>query len=207
MNRAPLAYALFSLISFSAHGESYFVTTAGHTMPSLSYYEKDTAFRMGGGYRFAPELSIEAAFVDLGTSAINGESLTRVTSRDLEAILHRLSTGVSVDVESMAGEVQRVGVDAAVMAESRLTRAFGVYGRIGCFAWTADQRHTLSLRVNGQAAQHTGGQSAYSGIDLVVGIGANFRFNRHLGVTLEATNYASDTLENRYLGAGMKYYF
>lgn len=207
MNRAHLAYALFSLISLSAHGESYFVATGGQAMRSLSYHDKDTAFRIGGGYRFAPELSVEAAFVDLGTSAINGESLTDVTSRDLEAILNRLSTGVSVDVESLMGEVQLLGVDAAVMAESRLTRAFGVYGRIGCFAWTADQRHTLSLRVNGQAAQRAEGHSTYSGIDLVVGIGANFRFTRHLGATLEATNYASDTLDHLYVGTGIKYYF
>lgn len=207
MKLLPLAYPLLLGLATGAHSEPYFVASAGTSTPSKSGYADDSAMRFGLGYRFASTLSAEASYVDLGTSTINATGGAAQAAQDIGELLRQQFPGIAVQIDSVTGTLAINGVAVALQAESRITRALNVYGRLGAFSWVCDQTHSLNLRLNDQPPQESTGSSSYRGVDLVVGVGANFRFSQHWGVTLEATNYASESLDSRYVGGGVKYYF
>lgn len=207
MKHTPLVCFLLLGLTLEARCEPYFIATSGSAAPSKTGYAGDSAFRVGLGYRFLSALSFETSYVDLGTSAVDTFFDREQTAGEISAILGQQFPGIAVQADSATGEIAINGVAAALQAESRVMRAFGIYGRIGAFSWVCDQRHTLALRINNQPVQETSVSSTYRGIDLIVGIGANFRLSQHWGLTVEATNYATSNLDSHYLGGGMKYYF
>ena len=205
----PRLFIFFLLFTtgINSWAGTYLALSGGKSKPDKEHYDGDSAMRLSLGYRFSPVISIESSYFNLGQISIDGSHLTETLGNQLESILTRHLDTATVNVASANGNIRMQGIDLCVLAEARFNPHFGVFGRLGVWGWQAKQRHQLALSVNSQALQFTEGSDEYDGADLVVGLGAHIRFSERWGALAEVSNYGTEDLNNRYVGAGLKYYF
>lgn len=202
MKPAILCCAFFTLLSAPAYSETSFTATAGHASPTRSDYSAGSAYRLALGHRFNRAFSLELSYVDLGTSDLDPAATADNIEQDVYALF-----GVNTSVEVHSAKLSVTGVDLSLTAQSQLTPSFGVYGRIGVMAWMAEQSLSQSAGTNNGPTLQSSENASYEDADLMFGFGANYRFSRHWGATVEVNHYTIAAIDNRYSAAGVAYFF
>jgi hypothetical protein len=134
---------------------------------------KDSAWKLGGGYRFLPWLALEVNYVDLG-------SVNLRTTMDASGLF----AGIAID-----RKVTGWGADAVFSAP--FGSAFSVYGRVGAFR----SRLETSSQLSGNIVFTNGNSSdTYRSItrnETVARVGVGFRWDawRNGGVHAEFERY------------------
>jgi OmpA-OmpF porin, OOP family len=123
--------------------------------------EKDTSWRIFGGYQFNKNFAVELGYINFGESSASGP-------------VPPFGTG-SVKFESTAFDLVAVGV-------LPLANQFSVYGKLGLYR--ADTDIDLNVTALGSASRSD------SNTDLTFGIGARYDFTRNLGVRAEWQRYS-----------------
>jgi OOP family OmpA-OmpF porin len=126
-----------------------------------------------GGYRFNPNLAVELALVNLGKASYSGTFL-----------------GVPVT----GGQVKVSGLNGSAVALHPVNPNFELFAKAGLFAWNAD------------ASDTTGGvpfSAKDDGVNLSLGIGANYYFTKNVGARLEWEHFDLDPDKASMLSAGI----
>lgn len=127
----------------------YCSDTAGAVVTSCD--DKDTSFKVFGGYRFTRNVAVEAAYVDLGKYRATGSFL-----------------GAPFDVNSKLTGVTLQGVGIVPFGNE-----FSLMGRVGAIFWDLK----TSATVGGFP-----GSTSDNGVDLALGVGAQYKFTPRFGV-------------------------
>lgn len=146
----------FGLGAGQAMAQDYCAGEPGLTLATCD--DKDTGYRIYGGYKFNRNLAIEGAYVDLGSYPASGTLLG--TPFDLK-----------VDIAGLT--VQAVGM---VPVGDYVT----LLGRAGLIHWSIDS----SGQVGGGF-----GSTSDDGVDLALGIGAQFNLTRNFGLRADFDLY------------------
>lgn len=199
MKTAILCCAFFVVFSVDVYSETFVTVTAGNAYPNRSNYSTSSAYRLGLGHRFNQAFSLEASYIDLGTSALDPS----LTAANIEQDFYTLF-GVASTADVHSAELSLTGFDVSLLAQSQLTPHLNLYGRLGLLAWMAEQSLSQSASTNDTPSRES---ASYEDADLMFGFGANYRFSRHWGATIEVNHYTIAALENRYLAGGVAYFF
>jgi OOP family OmpA-OmpF porin len=163
------AFALPAAAQMSANayaglsiGQSKFSDACTGSVPagfSASCDDKDTAWRIFGGYQFHPNIAVEIGYADLG----------------------RAQATVSFGGLSGTAKVEATAFDAVAVGSWPLNQAFSVYGKLGLYHGEA------KLTASGTGAGSSSDKD--TGSDLTFGLGARYDFNRNIGVRAEWQRY------------------
>jgi len=134
----------------------YCSDTAGLAVTSCD--DKDTAFKIFGGYRFTRNVAVEAAYVDLGKYHATGSVL-----------------GLPFDVKT-----ELTGVTVQWVGIVPFGNEFSLMGRIGAIFWDLNNSGTVGGFPGG------GGDS---GVDIAMGVGAQYKFARNFAVRADLDYY------------------
>jgi len=151
-------------------------------LPGFSCDNKDTAFRIFGGYQFHPNFGVEVGYADLGKAKFSGSLL---------------GTSVSGTEEFSAFDLVAVG-------SWPIGAQFSVFGKLGVYHGEA--KATANATLAGLSAS---GSDSESGSDFTYGLGAGFDFTRNLGARLEWQRYNgfSDAKDLDVFSLGLLYRF
>jgi OmpA-OmpF porin, OOP family len=129
----------------------------------VKFDETDTAFKVFGGYKFFPWLSVEGAYVDGGKPEIS-ESITDGSSTaDLK---------LSVEVQSLV---------AAAVFTWPISDRFELFAKPGVAFWTS----TTDVNVTQDGSSVYSSNQDDDGTAFFLGAGGAFNFNEHMGVRVE----------------------
>lgn len=120
--------------------------------------DKDSAWKVYGGYEFNRNFAAEVGFANLGEQR--------------EAV----SGTVSLSPESVDRRRDAWAITGALVGSLAVTNAFGVFGKLGLAYWNAQ----ASLSASG-----AGGSGTTDGIDLAYGMGLLYGFNRGTAMRVE----------------------
>jgi OOP family OmpA-OmpF porin len=125
--------------------------------------ESDTAFKVFGGYKFLPWLSVEGAYVDGGNPSITDQGV-------IEGVSYKGSLGVELQ-----------SVVAAAVFTLPIGERFELFAKPGVSFWnsTTDVRYQENGTTLGKYSQDDDGTAFF------LGAGAGFNFNEHLGARVE----------------------
>ena len=130
-------------------------------------------FKVFGGYRFNPNFALELAWVDLGKASYSGTF-----------------AGAPVT----GGQVKVSGLNMSAVALHPVNPDFELFAKAGLFAWGA------------KASDTTGGlpfSGTNDGVNLSLGIGANYYFTRNVGARIEWEHFSLDSDKASMLSAGI----
>lgn len=129
MNKRVLAAILASSISLpviaadtgfyvgaSAGRSDYGVGTGDLGLTAGSVDDKDTAYKVFGGYNFTRNFGIEAAYVDLGDVTFSG----------------------NVGATPVSGSADVQGFNISAVLTAPINDRFAVFGKLGAFVWDGD---------------------------------------------------------------------
>ncbi|MDR2878141.1 MAG: porin family protein [Chromatiales bacterium] len=125
-----------------------------------------TGYKLYGGYRFTPNIGLEAYYANLGNTTFNGVA-NGTTKKHWN--FGDISSKSSVD-----------GFGAAMVGTFPVNRDFNVHGKFGLYSWDFDSRETDS-----------GGsfRDSDSGTGLMYGLGVSYQFNFQTALQLEWERY------------------
>lgn len=203
-----LALAL-AAISLPSHAQWYAGGTIGQTKGSLgsggqneqliglgfddastAFDDKDTAYRVYGGYRFHRNFAAEIAYVDLGRFELRS---------------------TVVPAGTLTNRIRSSGVDFSVLGLLPVSERWTVFGRLGVLAARAKASYSGdgSVFINdgeGEQSKRTSG--------IVYGVGAMADLTPRLGVRVEYNEYrkigddlTGGEFDARVLSAGVQYRF
>lgn len=133
--------------------------------PNFTADEKDSSWKIFGGYRFDENLSVEFAYVDLG-----------------EATVVAVNGGLTDTYRAAVTGLGLSGIGSLPVGNN-----FSLFGRFGLILWDSD----LQVCFEGIGC----GSGTESGTDLAFGFGAKLDLARNLGLRAEYTMYDIDKLE------------
>ncbi len=139
-----------------ASASNYCSDTSGLVVASCD--DKDTSFKVFGGYRFTRNVAVEVAYVDLGKYHATGSVL-----------------GLPFDVKTEVTGVTVQGVGIVPFGNE-----FSLMGRIGAIFW--------DLNNSGTVGGFRGG-GGDSGVDVALGVGAQYKFAPNFGVRADLDYY------------------
>jgi OOP family OmpA-OmpF porin len=192
INNALVGLALF-LLSASAGAQSgaftYFVggslgqsdvdeSLVSGLITSGSIDGKDTALKIYGGGFFGKHLGAELAYVDLGEASYSGTFF-----------------GTSVN----DGRASVWGYNVAAVARLPVSPQFEVFGKLGVFLWENEVSDVFGGTPTSNTIRGWDGGS--------FGIGAAWRFTRHLAARLEWERFPIDVSDASLLSLGVQYNF
>ena len=129
---------------------------------TISCDDKDTSWKIFGGYQFNKNFGAEIGYVDLGNFTANG-----------------VITGVTVSADASAKGWEFLGVGTLPIADN-----FSAYGKLGFFRWDVD------VSASGAIPGFTAAASASdSGYDITFGLGLKYDFTKNVGARLEWQRY------------------
>ena len=143
-------------------GQSKFSDACEGSVPagfSVTCDDKDTAWRIFGGYQFHPNFAVEIGYSDLG----------------------RAQATVSSGGLSGTAKVEATAFDAVVVGSWPINQAFSLYGKFGLYHGEA------KLTASGTGVGSSSDKD--TGSDLTYGLGARYDFNRNIGVRAEWQRY------------------
>lgn len=132
----------------------------------------DTGYKLFAGYRFTPNVAVEAYFADLGDTGFDGQASG--TTED-HWCFGNVSSNVSVD-----------GFGASMVGLFPVSRDFNVHGKFGIYSWDLTAREADSCGRFRDTASDT---------ELMYGLGVSYQFNYQTSVQLEWERY-TDILNN-----------
>lgn len=125
----------------------------GATGLSSSDSGNPTKWRLQGGYRFNPNLAVEAGYIDFGKAKYTA----------------------STSGGSAQGSLKAGGVDVAALLSLPLSDSFSVFGKAGVAAAKVDSRLSASgavVAASGDASTHV--------VRPLLGVGALYKLSDHL---------------------------
>jgi OOP family OmpA-OmpF porin len=134
---------------------------------------KSNGFKVFGGFRFNPNLAAELALVDLGKASYSGTFF-----------------GTPVT----GGTVKVSGLNVSAVGLYPVNPGFELFAKAGLFAWDA------------KASDTTGGvpfSATTDGVNLSLGIGANYYFTKNVGARIEWEHFDLDPDKASMLSAGI----
>lgn len=139
---------------------------------------KDTAFKLYGGGFFGPHLGAELAYVHLGKAGYAGEFL-----------------GAPVT----DGKVEVWGYNVAFVARLPVNERLDLFGKLGVFLWESDASDVTAGAPFSSTVRGWDGGS--------FGLGATWRFRRHLAARLEWERFPVGETDAALLSLGFQYNF
>ncbi len=158
----------------------------GFTTTSMTDDNRDTGYKLFGGYQFNKNFAIEGGYVNLGSFGF---------------------TSTTVPAGSLHGNIKLEGVNLDLVGILPITERFSAFGRVGLFY--ADAKDTF----NGTGLVNvTTPNPSKSDVNYKAGLGLQYAFNDSLGMRLEAERYrVNDAVGNRgdidLLSVGLVYRF
>lgn len=131
-------------------------------LPGFSCDDKDTAFRIFGGYQFHPNIGVELGYADLGKAKFSASG-----------------TGGSV-----SGEEKFTAWDLVAVGSYPVGTSFSVYGKLGLYYGKAEASANAVIGPFGASAS-----DSETGTDFTYGLGAGFDFNKNFGARIEWQRY------------------
>lgn len=123
--------------------------------------DKDTAWKIFGGYQLTENFGIEVAYMDFG--AIEGDSI----------ITAPVAGRIGIDLDTTAWIADAVG-------RLSLNNQFGIFGKVGIAAWDTDA--SVSAVAGGAAVSDSYSEDD---TDFHFGVGADYAVTSNLGVRAE----------------------
>jgi OmpA-OmpF porin, OOP family len=136
-----------------------------------SYDDKGDAVMLTAGYRFSPYFSIEAGYVDLGSSEYRAEGDVIIP------IVGLADASLGIDIEAKGPFVSASGVVP-------LGEKFDLHGQLGILFSDVEFDVTVGLD-NGLASATERQSFSASSEDVFAGVGAAFHFTKNFGVSLD----------------------
>jgi len=151
-------------------------------LPGFSCDDKDTAFRIFGGYQFHPNIGVELGYADLGKA--------------------KFSTSGSGG--SVSGEEKFTAWDLVAVGSYPIGTGFSVFGKLGLYYGKAEASANAAIGAFGASAS-----ASDTGTDFTYGLGAGFDFNKNIGARVEWQRYNgfSDASNLDVLSVGVLYRF
>lgn len=131
-------------------------------LPGFSCDDKDTAFRIFGGYQFHPNIGVELGYADLGKAKFSTTA-------------GGISTG---------GKESFTAWDLVAVGSYPIGTGFSLFGKFGLYYGKAEATATASIPGFSASAN-----ASDTGTDLTFGLGAGYDFNRNFGARLEWQRY------------------
>ncbi|WP_126452971.1 outer membrane beta-barrel protein [Sulfuriflexus mobilis] len=153
---------------------------AGFTS-STDIEDTDTGYKAFVGWQFHKNFAVELGYVDLGTY-------------DIDTII---TAPVSA---TFNGDADVDGYSLSLVGSYPATDNFSVIGRLGAYFWDVNSQGTASV---GATAVNLNGDD--SGTDIVLGVGAQYDFNKTIGIRAEYEVYkdVGDEDDIDFLSAGI----
>ncbi len=129
---------------------------------SCSTDDSDKAFSLFGGYRFHRHLAAEAAYVNLGDTAVIGTS----------------NAGVSTTTRQETNGLRLMAVGLLP-----LDRGFTLFGKAGFYRWNSDVRFNNNIGASLSASEN--------GFKPSFGLGAEYSLNRNVSLQLAWDRYTA----------------
>lgn len=145
----------------------------GWSLSNASVDDSDTAWKVFGGVNLSKVFGVEAGYFDLGeiTSTFDAS----VTPAEVDELLRDAS-----EVDGfLASGIYAAGTARFSFADDR----FAIFGKAGFAAWNKETNATV---INGATGA---GAAEDSGVNGMLGIGANWYFLRNFGVRAEYERY------------------
>ena len=132
-------------------------------LPSgFSCDNKDSAFKLFGGYQFNPHFAVEGGYADLGK--VKGSGVT---------------SGVNLDASTKLS-----AWDVAAVGSWPFASQFSVFGKLGAYYGTVDSTGTAS-----GAGGSASAAAKDSNVGFTYGLGARYDFTRNLAARAEWQRY------------------
>jgi len=136
-----------------------------------------SGFKVFGGFQANPNFGLELAYVDLGKPTYSGTFLAAPVT---------------------GGRIKLTGVNVAAVGTYPVTPSFGMFGKLGLFAWEAEARD----RIGGVPFI-----ARDSGTDLAIGLGVSYYFTKNLGARAEGELFRVREVRAALLTLGVVYRF
>jgi len=124
--------------------------------------DKDTSWRIFGGYQFHKHFAAELGYADFGKFTANATAP---------------GASASAEVKAKAWDLVLVGILPA--------GSFSVFAKAGIARWDVDSSATVSLTGFGTQS----GSLSDNGTDFTFGVGAQFNFTKNIGARVEWQRY------------------
>ncbi len=149
------------------------------TLPTL---EGDAGFRLYVGNRISEKFAVEVSYVSLGDYAVG----------PLE--------GQAPDPDELQDTITLSSADTSFLARLPIRRYVSVYAKVGVHYWRGERLIVANDTINGG---QTRTMLKYDDVDISAGLGADYRFSRRLGVTLELNGYKTVDVYSLMMGMGV----
>lgn len=124
--------------------------------------DKDTGWKIFGGYEFNRNFGVELGYVDLGKVNASGSV-----------------GGVAVNADAKTKGWEVVGIGTIPLHDQ-----FGVYGKLGFFRWDVDVSATAAI-----PPAFASTSAGATGTDITYGLGAKFDFSKSVSARAEWQRY------------------
>jgi OOP family OmpA-OmpF porin len=138
---------------------------------SISNNDKNTAFKLFGGYQFNRNFAVEGGYFNLGEFGY---------------------TATTVPAGSLTGKIKLQGLNLDAVGMLPLSEKFSVFGRLGMqYAQAKDD-----FSSSGAVPSPTNPNPSKKALNYKAGVGVQYDFNRSLGMRVEAERYRIDDAIN-----------
>lgn len=148
------------------------------TVPDM---ESDLGFRLSLGNQLSDTLSLEVAYVDLGSFEVG----------TVDGVPDETESSDTLDIS---------GYEVAVVGKWPLPRNIALFARLGVFAW--DGERVIVSAEDGQSASILS-----SSEDVSLGVGVDMQLMNHLGIVLEANQFKTGDAFSQLYGIGVYFTF
>lgn len=144
----------------------------GFTTTSMTDDNRDTGYKLFGGYQFNDYFAVEGGYVNLGSFGF---------------------TSTTVPAGSLHGNIKLEGVNLDLVGILPITQRFSAFGRVGAFYADAKDNFTGAGLVN-----VTTPNPSKSDVNYKAGLGLQYAFTDSVGMRLEAERYrVNDAVGNK----------
>ncbi|HQS58438.1 MAG: hypothetical protein B7Y56_12330 [Gallionellales bacterium 35-53-114] len=140
------------------------------TLNSISIDDRDTAYKLLGGYQFNDNFSVEGGYFDLGQFS------------------YVASTTPPATAGTKSGSIKLNGLNIDAVGMLPLTERFSAFGRLGLIYAQAQD----SFSSTGAAPAVTNPSPSKTAANYKLGLGLQYDFSKALGMRVEAERYRID---------------
>ncbi|MFA6904001.1 MAG: OmpA family protein [Gallionellaceae bacterium] len=140
------------------------------TLNSISIDDRDTAYKLLGGYQFSDNFSVEGGYFDLGQFS------------------YVASTTPPATAGTKSGSIKLNGLNIDAVGMLPLTEKFSAFGRLGLIYAQAQD----SFSSTGAAPAVTNPSPSKTAANYKLGVGLQYDFSKALGMRVEAERYRID---------------
>jgi OOP family OmpA-OmpF porin len=166
-------------------GQTKFDT--GVTAVTASLDEKDSGFKIFGGYDLNENISVEAFYVDLGNATLSGTNGQTFRANNTT---YQFTTSASISVRGTA-------IGASILAGVPLNDYVKPFAKIG---FSRTETKTSYTGTNAPDEKDTSTEPMY-------GVGIDFNITKAISLRVEYEHYKSDDDKAKLVSAGIKFRF